>query len=152
MALRPGPKADNCWYSYVDMPIRVGIDLVSTESIRESIRAHGERYIECVYSPTEVADSTSGGTLDPERLAARFAAKEATFKVLRVGDQPVSWQDVEVVAQAGGWPELRVSGNAATLVATNGIRGLALSLTHDRGYAAAVVIADTAERGAAGDD
>ncbi len=39
--------------------------------------------------------------MDPQRLAARFAAKEAAFKVLRVGDEAVAWTDVEVVRTVG---------------------------------------------------
>jgi holo-[acyl-carrier protein] synthase len=78
------------------MPFRVGIDLVAADSVRDSIISHGDRYLERVYSAREVSDCRTATALDPERLAARFAAKEATFKVLRVGDEAVAWRDVEV--------------------------------------------------------
>ena len=61
------------------MPLRVGIDTVEVAAIEAALAAHGERYLRRVYTSREVADCNG----DPERLAARFAAKEATFKALR---------------------------------------------------------------------
>jgi holo-[acyl-carrier protein] synthase len=127
------------------MSIRVGIDLVRTATVRDSIDAHGERYLERVYSRREVRDCSSSAGLDAERLAARFAAKEAAFKVLRVGDDAVSWREVEVCREPSGWVRLSLTGNAATLAQRAGIRDLSLSLTHDHGCAAAVVVAQIDE-------
>jgi holo-[acyl-carrier protein] synthase len=127
------------------MPIRVGIDLTSAESVRESIAAHGSAYLERVYSPREIEDCTPEATVDPERLAARFAAKEAAFKLLRIGDEAVSWRDVEVLRDPSGWVTLRLTGNAARLAGLAQITDLSVSLTHERGCAAAVVIAEIAE-------
>jgi holo-[acyl-carrier protein] synthase len=112
--------------------------------VREALRAHGDRYLERVYSPREVSDCSTETSLDAERLAARFAAKEATFKVLRVGDAAVSWLDVEVLRDPSGAVELMLTGNAANLAAEAGMRGLTLSLSHESGLAAAVVVAEVA--------
>lgn len=127
------------------MPTRVGLDLVSADSIREAIGAHGQRYLDRVYSPREISDCTTEASLDAERLAARFAAKEAAFKALRVGDAAVSWRDVEVLRDPSGSVELMLSGAAATLALETGIGHLALSLSHERGLAAAVVVAEVRE-------
>lgn len=124
------------------MAIRVGIDLVSVNDVRASLQAHGERYLERVYTPGEVSDCGETGNPDPQRLAARFAAKEAAFKALRVGNAPISWLDVEVVRGSEGEVELALTGQAAALAESAGIAELALSLTHEHGCAAAVVIAE----------
>jgi holo-[acyl-carrier protein] synthase len=121
--------------------MRVGIDLVPVDVVRESIATHGTRYLERVYSPREISDCRRGGEIDPERLAARFAAKEAAFKALRVGDSPVGWRDVEVRRDPDGWVDLLLTGGAATLAEQAGITGLAVSLSHERGVATAVVVA-----------
>lgn len=71
-----------------------------------------------------------------ESLAARFAAKEATMKVLGTGWPRISWQDIEVV-RGKGRPELRLTGRAAALA---GGGRLAVSLAHDGGVAVAQVI------------
>ena len=75
-----------------------------------------------------------------ESLAARFAAKEATVKVLRpVGARP-DWRDIEVHRSSDGWTEIRLFGKAAVLAAEAGIDELAVSLTHEGSTAAAVVV------------
>jgi holo-[acyl-carrier protein] synthase len=126
------------------MALRVGIDLVSIDAVRESISEHGEHYLTRVYSEREVKDCTTPAGLDPERLAARFAAKEAALKVLRPGDVGIPWFTIEVLRNPGGWSELELSGAAAKLAAEAGIDELALSVTHERGFASAVVVANCA--------
>jgi holo-[acyl-carrier protein] synthase len=118
------------------MPLRVGIDLVQASTVAEALAEHGERYLQRVYTATEIAQC--GG--DPLRLAARFAAKEAAMKVLRPGDAAVPWPSIEVVRDPEGVPVLTLHGPAAELAAGAGIREFAVSLTHEGQYAAAVVV------------
>jgi holo-[acyl-carrier protein] synthase len=137
------------------MPVRVGIDLASVDAVRDSIESHGARYLERVFSerelsdcgstaasPEATADSEPHAGVDPERLAARFAAKEATLKVLRARDHAVPWRDIEVRREPSGSVELLLTGRAATLAEHAGITDLALSLTHEQGLASAVVVAE----------
>ena len=123
------------------MPSRVGIDLIAVESVEESIRTHDERYLNRVYTPRELADCRSGAGMNAESLAARFAAKEATMKVLRPGAVAVPWNSIGVRRDPGCAPELELTGSAATLASDVGISDFALSLTHDAGFAAAIVVA-----------
>lgn len=120
------------------MPLRVGIDLASVTKVRDSLASHGDRYLQRIYTPREIADSRA----DPERLAARFAAKEATIKVLAPGDEPVPWQTIGVVRGPAGAVELELTGHAAALAARAGITSLALSFSHEDDYACAVVVAE----------
>ena len=79
---------------------------------------------------------------DPtRRLAARFAAKEATMKALGVGLGAFAFRDVEVVGLPSQAPSLRLSGRAAELAARAGVREWKVSLTHSDLIAEAVVIA-----------
>lgn len=121
--------------------IRVGADVVAVHQVEESVACFGSRYLRRVYTEHEL--SSCGGT-PPVRaasLAARFAAKEATIKVLRpVGHQP-DWRSVEVRRHAEGWCTIALSGHAAALADEAGIADLAVSLTHEGDVAAAVVVA-----------
>ena len=118
----------------------VGIDLVDARDVEVSLGAHGERYLRRVYTEAEVADCrTPRGGLSAVRLAARFAAKEATFKALRVGDAIPPWRSVEVVRRGTGAPALRLRGAAAARARELGLARLEVSLTHEAGWAAAVV-------------
>ncbi len=119
------------------MPLRVGIDSLDVARVEEAIAAHGERYLARIFTPSERADCVD----DPERLAARFAAKEAALKVLRPDADHVPWHTMEVRRHPSGWVELSLTGRAAQLADRAGIAELALSLTHEGGRASAVVVA-----------
>ncbi len=124
------------------MSRRVGIDIVSPESVVAAIDAHGDRYLRRMFTPRERSGCRRGDGLDPRRLAAHVAAKEATFKAIGVGDRAVAWTDVEVVGADGWWrSQLMLSGLAATLVTYEGISSLSLSFALTGRVAAAVVIA-----------
>jgi holo-[acyl-carrier protein] synthase len=119
------------------MPLRVGIDLVQAATVAEALAEHGERYLQRVYTPAEIAECDG----DPLRLAARFAAKEAAMKVLRPSrDAAVPWPAIEVVRDPEGVPVLTLHGPAAELAVAAGISAFAVSLTHEAEYAAAVVV------------
>jgi holo-[acyl-carrier protein] synthase len=127
------------------MDLRVGIDTVAVQSVREAIAAHGERYLKRVYTEREQADCDG----DPERLAARFAAKEAAVKALRAGEGGVPWSAIEVRRHPSGHPEMALTGIAAELADEAGIGELAVSLTHEAGLASAVVVCAAVKESAA---
>jgi holo-[acyl-carrier protein] synthase len=120
----------------VPVSFRVGIDVVAVEQVAAALATHGERYLRRVYTPREVADC--GG--DAGRLAARFAAKEATRKTLGIADEGVGWSSVEVRLD-GGVPAIALSGTAAELAGDAGLTTFSVSLTYEAGLAAAVVLA-----------
>jgi holo-[acyl-carrier protein] synthase len=124
------------------MPLRVGLDLVEVSSVAESLRgAHREHYLERVYTDAEV-DACRGpsGRVEPERLAARFAAKEAAIKALPGAGEEVRLTQIEVIQDETGSVALALSGRAAELLGESGGAEIALSLTHEGGFAAATVI------------
>ena len=79
--------------------IRTGTDLAAAEDVVAGITAHGDRYLDRLFTARERADSGD----DPERLAARFAGKEAVVKLLRPapGDA-VPLRDVAIVLDERG--------------------------------------------------
>ena len=127
------------------VPMRVGIDLVSVASVRESLAVHAERYLARVYTDAELDDCRSDAGIDVERLAGRFAAKEATIKVLRPDDEPLPWRCIEVRRELSGATEIQLTGHAAELADAAGIVSLALSISHEDTLACAVVVAELRE-------
>ena len=125
------------------MSLRVGIDLVSVGDVEASLARHGEHYLRRVYTGREVDDCRDADGVAAERLAARFAAKEAAMKALRVRDEAIPWNSIEVRRDPAGWTELVLHDAAAELASARGIAELAVSLTHEAGYASAVVIAES---------
>jgi len=123
--------------------IAVGIDLVSVPEVRQAWHTFGERYLRRVYTSTELVDCRMSADPAP-RLAARFAAKEATIKALMVEGAQPPWTSMEVWRHPLGWCEMRLTGHAARIAEERGIGRLAVSLSHEGNLAAAVVVATTA--------
>ncbi len=122
----------------------MGFDLVDVDEIAASIGLHGVRYLERVYSGRELAECRgTDGEPDPRALAACFAAKEATLKVLGVGEAAVPWRAIEMTRARGERPMLTLSGAAAALAAQHGIGELSLSLARSGALVSAVVLAGT---------
>ena len=119
----------------------VGMDLVEIERMRASLARFGERFVQRVFTAREAAYAWEAPGASAERLAARFAAKEAALKALRLADLGVGWKDMEVFRHPDGRCDLHLHGRAATHAEKNGVIQTSLSLSHDGGYAAAFVIA-----------
>ncbi|MGH9155904.1 MAG: holo-ACP synthase [Acidimicrobiales bacterium] len=119
--------------------IGIGIDAVDVDRFRR-VLARTPGLVDRLFTEGERADG--GRWPDPAlRLAARFAAKEATMKALGVGLGAFAFHDVEVRTAPSGAPSLAVSGSAATLATSLGVTGFRVSLTHTDHLAGAVVAA-----------
>ncbi len=124
------------------MSIRIGLDLVAVETVAQTLRGeHREHYLERIYTAREVEDCRGqSGRIEPDRLAARFAAKEATIKALPGAGEGVRLTAIEVRTEPSGQVWLELTGRVAELAEEAGISELALSLTHEAGFAAASVV------------
>jgi holo-[acyl-carrier protein] synthase len=121
--------------------IRVGADVVAVHQVEESVTRFGSRYLDRIYTEHELSSCVGGSPVRAASLAARFAAKEATIKVLRPEGHQPDWRSVEVRRHSEGWCTMALSGHAAALADRAGIAELAVSLSHDGDVAAAVVVA-----------
>ena len=121
------------------MIVGVGVDLVSTERVERAIGTDGVLR-DIAFTANEWAACAARADR-ADALAARFAAKEAFFKALGTGwGDGYTLKQVEVATGEHGRPELRLSGRAAARAADLGVRAIHVSLSHDGGSAAAVVV------------
>ena len=124
--------------------LRVGVDLVEIDAVAATLDSPlAQRYLSRVYTPGEVCDCTDAGGVNPGRLAARFAAKEAVMKALDVGDRAIPWRAVEVRREPTGRPTVVLHGAAALAAREEGVARFALSLSHEVRYASALVVASS---------
>jgi holo-[acyl-carrier protein] synthase len=123
--------------------ISVGVDSVSTDDVAESIRTFGSRYLDRVYTAREQDACAGELSVRSRSLAGRFAAKEATMKALEPDALVPIWLHIEVFRKPSGACEITLSGTAKDLADARGITQLAVSMTHERNLATAVVIATT---------
>jgi holo-[acyl-carrier protein] synthase len=118
----------------------IGVDAVDIDRFRQSLtRTPSMR--DRIFTTTELAYAHELADPIPS-LAARFAAREAVMKALRVGLGAFGFHDVWVLRDASGWPSLVVGGAAADLAEKAGVSHWHLSLTHSDAVAIAYVVAE----------
>jgi holo-[acyl-carrier protein] synthase len=106
----------------------LGVDLAEVARIRRfAVRSPG--FLKRVFTPGELAYASSSKN-KYERLAARFAVKEAVIKALDAKDLPL--KNIEVENTASGRPQVTVKGRSVRLM---------VSISHTSKYACAAVIA-----------
>jgi holo-[acyl-carrier protein] synthase len=123
------------------MIVGVGLDVCSIERMKRALERHGDRFFARICSEVERADLT--GRDPATSLAGRFAVKEAFAKALD-GAPGVGWHEVVVRRGATGRPRLELEGNARALAERAGASRWHVSISHDAGVAAAVVILEGA--------
>jgi holo-[acyl-carrier protein] synthase len=125
----------------------IGIDLIEIERIARAIERWGDRFLDRVFTPAELAIYRAR----PASLAARWAAKEALAKLLGVGlrglggagrpGDALAWIEIEVLSDPQGRPALTLHGRAAERASALGLGPIALSLSHTREHAIASAVA-----------
>jgi holo-[acyl-carrier protein] synthase len=118
----------------------VGMDIVETKRIAESIGRFGDRFLHRVFLDGEVAYSQSM-KFPHLHLAARFAAKEAISKAFGTGiGRELGWRDLEIVREATGAPRVLLHGRAEVYAKTRGVQAVHVSLSHTSEYGAASAV------------
>jgi holo-[acyl-carrier protein] synthase len=117
--------------------IAVGVDLIERRRLLRSFEHFGERFLQRVFTPTELAQAHN----QIERLVGRFAAKEACSKALGTGMISVAWREIEIIRTTGGKPAVRLHGRAAARAKELGLTAFDVSISDTEEHAMAVVIA-----------
>lgn len=118
-----------------------GIDLVDCPRIEQMIRKHGDRFVKRVFTDAEQAYAKSNKN-EIEKLAGRFAAKEAILKLIGTGWRgKIAWTDIEVINSATGQPEVIIIGEVRRIADELGIDHISISITHTANFAIASAVA-----------
>ena len=118
----------------------LGSDLVRIQRFRAFLQEGKTAVLERLFTTNERGYCLTKKDPAPH-LAVRFAAKEAFLKALGTGlRQGIRWQDIEVVRDQAGKPDLVVTGEAARLFRAGGHVHLLLTCSHDGDYALATVV------------
>ena len=120
-----------------------GIDLVDCPRIEEMVKQHGERFVNRIFTAAEQAYAEANKDRI-EKLAGRFAAKEAILKLMGTGWRgKIAWTDIEVVNNPAGQPEVALTGEVKKLAEKLGIKHISVSITHTANFAIASAVALT---------
>lgn len=116
----------------------IGTDIVEINRISD-ILSKQDRFIYKIFTEEEIRILRSRN-MRPEFVAGRFAAKEAVSKALGTGFREFSFQDIEVINNELGKPEVKLYGKAEQIAGANGKYNLQLSISHGRDAAIAYAI------------
>ena len=119
----------------------VGIDLIEIDRITRVLTHYPDRFRLRILTPAE--DRYCRGKA--ERIAGRWAAKEAVSKVLGLGVRGVGWREIEILPNRAGQPQVYLHDRAAARATRLGLEELSVSISHERRMAVAVAIAHRAE-------
>jgi holo-[acyl-carrier protein] synthase len=130
------------------MIVGIGVDIVDVARVKDLLARYRERFVRRVFTDAE-AEYAGGSVREAERLAGRFAVKEAVLKAFGTGkSQGILWRDVETVRGAMGKPEVILYGNANKYMKSLNGKNLHVSITHDGGKAVAFVVIEAGEASA----
>lgn len=115
--------------------VGIGIDIVDVPRF-EKVLARRPKIVNRLFTEGEKLDTK----LRPQRLAARFAAKEAVMKACGVGVGSTGWKTIEVKKMRSGAPMVVLHGTAQDLADRVGIKNMHITLTHTDMSAAAFVV------------
>ena len=118
----------------------IGMDIVETKRIADSLARFGERFLHRVFCEGEIAYAKSM-KFPHLHLAARFAAKEAISKAFGTGiGHEMGWRDLEIVREPSGVPRVVLHGRAEAFAKARGVQAVHVSLSHTAEYGAASAV------------
>jgi holo-[acyl-carrier protein] synthase len=120
--------------------VGVGMDIVETKRIADSLERFGDRFLQRVFCEGEIAYAKS--MKQPQlHLAARFAAKEAVSKAFGTGiGHTMGWRDIEIIREPSGQPRVVLHGKAEAHARERKVREVHISLSHTAEYGAASAV------------
>ena len=125
------------------MDIAHGIDLVDFGRIDQMLARHKQRFLNRVFTAKEQAQAFELVEKNQsQRLAGRFASKEAILKLLGTGWRgKIAWTDMEITNNALGQPQVALSGEVEKIAKDAGVGNITLSITHTANFAIASAVA-----------
>ncbi len=116
----------------------IGMDLIEIGRIRRAIDRKGDRFLNRIYTPAEIAycDSKIARHIN---YAGRWAAKEAVLKAFGMGMRGVySWQEVEIINDSMGRPEVHLGSRLLSEFDRMGGKTILVSISHCHDHATAI--------------
>ncbi|TYP53302.1 holo-ACP synthase [Thermosediminibacter litoriperuensis] len=125
--------------------MEIGVDIVEVDRIKEVLK--NEKFLRRIFTEREInffKDKKGEGYC--RHIAGRFAAKEAVSKALGTGIRFFGWHDIEILGDALGKPQVRLSGRAFEILKAKGYSRVLVTISHSRDYAVAFSIAKGGNR------
>lgn len=122
--------------------LSTGVDILHIPRVEQALARYGQRFLDRCFTAPEIRSCRGFAS----EFAARYAAKEAVSKALGVGlrvmaRNGIKFHDVEILPDRYGKPHVHLHGYAAERAQELGLNEWAISLTHEKEYTVAFVVA-----------
>lgn len=125
------------------MIVGIGSDHVEIEEFRTRVEADDERFVKRVFTDAEISYARSTDNF-LQRLAGRFAAKEALLKALGTGwTDAVDWREIEIANNEAGKPVIALRGKTAAWAESANAGPVFVTISHTTHLATAYVVIES---------
>ena len=120
--------------------VKVGTDICQINRIRSTYKKYGKRFLNRILTKKEIKYvALNKNSLIP-KLAGRFAAKEATSKVLGTGLKGMYFKEIEILRESSGAPKIVLHKRAKEKAKEKKLTDFDISISHEKDFAIAVVV------------
>jgi holo-[acyl-carrier protein] synthase len=120
--------------------MEIGVDIVEIDRIKRACRR--KRFLERFFTHQELSGIDKNKmAIFFQRLAGKFAAKEAVAKALGTGFRYFRWREIEILNDHNGKPYAVLSGRAEEILKSGGFEKILVTISHCRDYAIAFAVA-----------
>lgn len=124
------------------MQVTTGVDIIEVARIKEAVNKIGDDFLNRIYTDKEIEYCSQSKQMKYQHFAARFAAKEATFKAISSyihGREDTLWKKIEVINSPEGKPAINVKKLKKDCL--QNLKSIDISISHIKDYAIASVVA-----------
>lgn len=126
--------------------VSIGVDIVSTDRISKNINIANNRFINRVYTKDEI-NYCKGKENISHHFAGKLAGKEAVSKALKMSwEKGINWREIEIKNVKNSLPRVILHGNAKKIADEKKIKDIQISISHEKDYAVAFVVAIEANK------
>ena len=120
--------------------VKIGTDICQINRVKSTYKKYGTRFLNRILTDKEIKYVTLNKKSLIGRLAGRFAAKEATSKVLGTGLKGVYFKEIEILRESSGAPKLVLHKRAKKIAYQRKLINFEVSISHEKDFAIAMVI------------
>lgn len=126
------------------LKVKIGTDICQINRVKNAYKHYGKRFLKRVLTEKELKYVTSNKKNIIPRLAGRFAAKEAASKVLETGLKGVYFKEIEILRDKSGAPKVFLHKRAKKIAQAKKLTNFEVSISHEKDFALAMVVAMSA--------
>ena len=120
--------------------VKIGTDICQLNRVNAAYKKFGKKFLKKILTEKEIKYVTQDKRSLMNKLAGRFAAKEAFAKVLGAKLSEVDFKDVEILNEKSGAPKIILYKRAKKKANQKKLTNFDVSISHEKEFAIAIVV------------